>query len=124
MKAYKAEVLVIAFEGEDEAAVRHHLGTMRYMHADVKSVEVAEIGDWSDDHPLNQYDTQEAEYRRLFSSSEEASPSCTGMTARWCPVHGDCICAETNAAGDWQPVAGCPLHDDVSGHPTSGDDRG
>ncbi len=43
-------------------------------------------------------------------------PTCTGMTARWCPIHGDCDCPETNAIGDWDFTPRCPLHGDASNH--------
>ena len=33
----------------------------------VRSVESREIGEWDDDHPLNNRDTCDAEYQRLFS---------------------------------------------------------
>ncbi len=35
---------------------------------------------------------------------------CEGLTARWCPVHGDCICEDV---GD---NPGCPLHSITSDH--------
>jgi hypothetical protein len=42
--------------------------------------------------------------------------TCTGLTATWCPVHGQCICRQgddRNAALDrWD----CPLHGLTSDH--------
>lgn len=44
------------------------------------------------------------------------SQQCTGITAAWCPIHGDCKCDE---AADGTPdlhTVGCPLHDPSSEH--------
>lgn len=38
---------------------------------------------------------------------------CTGTSASWCPVHGDCTCPEPNEAKN---DPGCPLHADQSAH--------
>lgn len=40
-----------------------------------------------------------------------AAAECTGLTARWCPVHGDCVCE-----GDNLDDARCPLHAPSSTH--------
>lgn len=43
---------------------------------------------------------------------------CTGLTARWCPVHGDCICAKaTDGLGGDLAHPRCPLHGTDSQHP-------
>lgn len=37
---------------------------------------------------------------------------CTGISARWCPVHGDCTCPdESDLCEEW-----CPLHGLASSH--------
>ena len=41
-------------------------------------------------------------------------PDCTGLTAAWCPVHGDCTC--DRESDDWDEVD-CPLHNQLSSHP-------
>ena len=56
----------------------------------------------------------------------EPTPVCTGLTARWCPIHGDCDCpaAEPDRCGLPNSVAlqppldrpGCPLHGRWSTH--------
>lgn len=38
---------------------------------------------------------------------------CTGLTARWCPVHGNCVCDE--AANELSDAA-CPLHNPFAEH--------
>lgn len=37
---------------------------------------------------------------------------CTGLMARWCPIHGDCACAAPGPSDD--PT--CPLHAPTSTH--------
>ena len=45
---------------------------------------------------------------------------CTGISASWCPIHGDCICRDDNGdlldeySGLNHPD--CPLHSDQSTH--------
>ena len=50
-------------------------------------------------------------------------PSCTGLTARWCPVHGDCICPrpDNELGGDLADPM-CPLHSPDSRHASEDDD--
>jgi hypothetical protein len=41
------------------------------------------------------------------------TPYCTGVTASWCAIHGDCVCS-----GDAVGAApACPLHNEQSSHP-------
>lgn len=42
---------------------------------------------------------------------------CTGLTARWCPNHGDCGCPADPFDDRYLSADGCPLHDDQSTHP-------
>jgi hypothetical protein len=43
----------------------------------------------------------------------DAGPDrCTGLTARWCPVHGDCSCDAVEGLGG----SACPLHAMDSNH--------
>lgn len=50
------------------------------------------------------------------------SLTCTGLTATWCPTHGNCACpglipfAERTLDSDE-----CPLHNDQSSHAVQGD---
>lgn len=41
---------------------------------------------------------------------------CTGLTARWCPIHGDCTCH-----GDELDDSLCALHSPASEHATNPD---
>lgn len=40
------------------------------------------------------------------------APSCTGISAHWCPIHGDCTCADPQDKND----DNCPLHSWLSTH--------
>lgn len=70
MKAYKVEILVIDHDELDEDGIKTTLENTRYpnhcMHPYVKKITSADIGEWDDSHPLNQYATMDEEYDRLF----------------------------------------------------------
>lgn len=70
MKAYKVEILVIDHEGYGQEEIKNVLEDSRYINASVKTVTVVDIGEWSDQHPLNSYSTCGAEYNRLFNQGE------------------------------------------------------
>lgn len=38
--------------------------------------------------------------------------NCTGISANWCPIHGDCTCADPEDKNDDD----CPLHSASSRH--------
>lgn len=42
------------------------------------------------------------------------APECTGLTAAWCPVHGNCTC--DRESDSWNEFD-CPLHNQASTHP-------
>lgn len=44
--------------------------------------------------------------------------SCTGLTATWCPVHGDCKCPDNEHGYEGRTLndLGCPLHGETSAH--------
>lgn len=73
MKAYKVELLIIDFDnvGDD---LKMYLEEARYpnrcISPQVKKIEVRDIGEWDDDHPLNKRATADAEYNRLFNGGE------------------------------------------------------
>jgi hypothetical protein len=43
---------------------------------------------------------------------------CTGLSAGWCPIHGDCICKDENGEMPAERLNNpdCPLHSDQSEH--------
>lgn len=46
-------------------------------------------------------------------TAEQDPPTvCTGLTARWCPIHGDCTCPAEFPGDDHS----CPLHGSFSQH--------
>jgi hypothetical protein len=53
----------------------------------------------------------------LLATVNEAR--CTGVSARWCPIHGDCTCPDDYTDIHYLNAEGCPLHDSASLH---GDD--
>jgi len=75
MKVYKLEVMVIDHDELGPDGIREELENADFanhcIHPAVKKVECRDIGEWSDDHPLNIGSACEEEYRRLF---EEPSP--------------------------------------------------
>lgn len=48
------------------------------------------------------------------------SQSCTGLTATWCPVHGNCRCPEVDGVGGPGDDPNCPLHATTSSHAANG----
>lgn len=70
MKAYKLEILVIDFDqlGGDEIA--HTIQDANYpndcIRPSVESIEECDIGEWTDDHPLNKSGCS-LEYQKLFN---------------------------------------------------------
>jgi hypothetical protein len=58
---------------------------------------------------------------QAFEDELLREPRCTGVAARWCPVHGDCTCPyteqELEAAGEsGYEDPECPLHGRASDH--------
>lgn len=49
---------------------------------------------------------------------------CTGLTATWCPIHGDCVCPCDELNGGDLPAMDdnrCPLHAPTGSHPLEAD---
>ncbi len=70
MKAFKLEVLVIDMDDIGEEAIRSEIEDTKYSNyciaPKVRTIRAQDIGEWSDDHPLNKHATSDTEYRRLF----------------------------------------------------------
>ena len=73
MKAYVMQVLVVDHDGYGSDNVKDIIEGSKYISAGVKSSVEMDIGDWSDDHPLNKHSTCEAEYERLFALAKESN---------------------------------------------------
>lgn len=69
MKAYKFEVLVIDFDQLGGQEIAETLQTANYpndcISPSVESIEERDIGEWTDDHPLNKAGCS-LEYQRLY----------------------------------------------------------
>lgn len=70
MKVYKLEVMVIDFDGLGAGEIANVLESANYpndcIHPSVVDIDSVDIGEWRDDHPLNNVRTQDAEFRILF----------------------------------------------------------
>jgi hypothetical protein len=70
MQVHKLTVIVIDHDELGPDGVKEALENGRFANRcispDVMSVESVDIGEWSDDNPLNRRDTHEAEVKRLF----------------------------------------------------------
>ena len=72
MNVHKVVLTIIDFDdvGADEIKVvienQHYPN--RCISPDVVNIETVDIGEWDDDHPLNNRKTSKAEWHRLFPS--------------------------------------------------------
>lgn len=75
MKAYKVELLIIDFEGIGPEEIKLLLEDGNYpndcLSPKVKFITERDIGEFSDNHPLNCNDTYEKEYKRLFEQNSK-----------------------------------------------------
>ena len=73
MKAHLLQVLILDFDklGSDEikATIENQKYPNHCISPTVLSGREVDIGEWSDDHPLNNYTTMRAEADRLFNST-------------------------------------------------------
>ena len=71
MKAYKVELLIIDHDQLGASAIKQVIEQTRYtnhcINPAVVCVQWADIGEWSDSHPLNRRDTWIDEFRRIFN---------------------------------------------------------
>jgi hypothetical protein len=69
MKAYKIELLIIDFDQLGPNEIQLVLEQTKYpnwcIYPNVMKIEERELGEWTDEHPLNGAQ-QDAEYQRLF----------------------------------------------------------
>jgi hypothetical protein len=75
MKIYKIEIAIIDFDGLGADGIVSTLENQRYpndsISLDVKGIQSHDIGEWSDDHPLNHRSSKNVEYQRLFEQAPE-----------------------------------------------------
>lgn len=71
MQVHKIEILVIDTDEVGAEEIKNVLENTRYPNwciaPDVKKIETKEIGEWSDDHPLNKTATADDFYKQLFN---------------------------------------------------------
>lgn len=71
MKVYKVELMIIDHDSLGINGIIHELENGSYpndcIHLNIMNIRERDIGEWHDDHPLNNRYTSEKEYIRLFS---------------------------------------------------------
>lgn len=74
MKAYKIEILIIDHDELGEEGVVSAIQDTNYPNdciiPSVEELVCVDIGEWSDDHPLNLNATCKDEYNRLFGGDK------------------------------------------------------
>jgi len=70
MQVIKLEVIIIDMDGLGAEEIKSVIENQRYpnhcISPDVRKIEVREIGEWSDEHPMNYLNKRESELVRLF----------------------------------------------------------
>lgn len=74
MRAYKVELLVIDFDEVGKEGIKEHIENVKYpnycISPKVMNMVGEDIGEWSDDHPLNKKATEKAYYSEKFHKDE------------------------------------------------------
>jgi len=76
MKVYKVTLMVIDYDELDDAdeitsVIENARYANRCIYPNVVNIEERDIGEWSDDHPLNQTDECEDYFRALFRETDD-----------------------------------------------------
>ena len=70
MKAYKVELLIVDHDKLGANEIRSVLENNHYpnhcMEPHIMDIQEKDIGEWTDEHPLNQLSTTIDEYKKLF----------------------------------------------------------
>lgn len=70
MKAYKIEVLIVDHDEIGPTSIQNAIENSHYPNRcimpSVMGMECKDIGDWSDDHPLNKITQMKSEFERVF----------------------------------------------------------
>lgn len=76
MKVYKVEIMVIDFDELGRDGIVEEMENVRYpnrcLSPTVMNITERDIGEWTDDHPLNSISKAHAEYERLFGVRKES----------------------------------------------------
>ena len=82
--AYKLEILVIDRDNIGRDAIVDEIRNANYgndcISPHVMNMQSADIGVWTDDHPLNKHETWKEEYLRLFPQWKQASKNSSKQT--------------------------------------------
>ena len=70
MKAYKLEILIIDNEDRGIDNIKEIIESNRYVYPQILECNEFDIGEWSDDHPLNHSATQK-EYISKFMNGQK-----------------------------------------------------
>lgn len=85
-----------------------------------RTVEALQADGWLvlEADPTRWSDAEVERVRSALADREEwERAECTGLTATWCPVHGDCTCTRHEDGEVYFGTRGiCPLHADDSTH--------
>jgi hypothetical protein len=72
MKVYKLEILIIDHDQLGEEEIKVVIENQKYpnycISPTVMDTKCNDIGEWSDDHPLNNFKEMKNEYSKLFKS--------------------------------------------------------
>lgn len=66
MKVYKIELMVMNHENVSDKDIETILEDVRHLYPTVVSMESKEIGEWTNDHPLNKHAEWKPIYNELF----------------------------------------------------------
>lgn len=70
MKAYKVEILIIDMDELGTEEIKNQMENVKYpnycLSPHIMDIKEADIGEWSDNHPLNKNTTWKEEYKKLF----------------------------------------------------------
>lgn len=72
MKAYFATVLLIDHEGNGIEDAENSLIGIKGYSSRIMDIKEADIGEWTDGHPLNKFSTMGSEVNRLFNEGEKS----------------------------------------------------
>ena len=74
MKIYKLEIMIIDFDDVGDE-ITSLIENVRYpnhcLSSTVMDIKSVDIGEWDDDNPLNNNNTNKAEYERLFKKEKK-----------------------------------------------------
>lgn len=70
MKAYAVTIVVVDHEGMGQQAIEYELSNARHAYGSVLKTVEADIGDWSDSHPLNHRGSFHATATKLFEGKQ------------------------------------------------------